>query len=83
MHPFRFIFQLLDEIAEETELLPGPAVGDPCVTDYEGGLYRAEVLAVQGSDITVRFVDFGNDQLKSPAQLFVVSPSTQPQVNYY
>jgi hypothetical protein len=51
----------LEEVAAETSVPPGwVEEGSALVAPWEGGLYRARVLACQGSVLSLLFVDYGN-----------------------
>lgn len=62
------------ECLSQTEcVLPSPVVGAHCCTQYslDGGWYRAKITAVQGSQVEVHFVDFGNSETKPASSLKV------------
>lgn len=62
------------ECLSQTEcVLPSPVVGAHCCTQYslDEGWYRAKITAVQGSQVEVHFVDFGNSETKPASSLKV------------
>ncbi|XP_071476635.1 tudor domain-containing 6-like [Diadema antillarum] len=72
---------LMDELHahgedSSTELLKNPAVGTPCVAKYSSdeGWYRGTVTDLDGDAVTVRFVDYGNTDAVTAADLKVMNP---------
>uniref|UniRef100_A0A8C4NGZ3 Tudor domain-containing protein n=1 Tax=Eptatretus burgeri TaxID=7764 RepID=A0A8C4NGZ3_EPTBU len=62
----------LINVGEELELLTNsPRLGQPCVARYSADdlLYRAEVASLEPGSITVRYVDFGNFETLSHADI--------------
>lgn len=65
-----------------------PKVGDVCVAKFslDDEWYRAKVLSVQGSNVTVLFIDYGNKETTQPiklAQLPAGFDSLPPQAQEY
>lgn len=61
---------------DETEgCLVSPTVGQTCVALYEEMWYRAKVLSISVNDMTVHYVDYGNDETLQPSVVKQITPS--------
>ena len=61
---------------DETEgCLVSPTVGQTCVALYEEMWFRAKVLSISVNDMTVHYVDYGNDETLQPSVVKQITPS--------
>ena len=68
----------LTDVYGETQgvVLTKIQVGDACCTQFseDGGWYRATVIALSSSNVTVRFLDYGNSEVVDASEVFVLQP---------
>ena len=62
------------ELAETEGCLVSPTVGQPCVALFEGMWYRAEVLNISVNDLTVHYIDYGNEETLKPSGVKQITP---------
>ena len=62
------------QLAETEGCLVSPTVGQPCVALFEEMWYRAEVVNISVNDMTVHYVDYGNDETLIPSQVKQITP---------
>jgi len=62
------------DLAETEGCLVSPTVGQPCVALFEEMWYRAEVLNISVNDMTVHYVDFGNEETLKPSGVKQITP---------
>ncbi|KAL9980435.1 hypothetical protein ACROYT_G009026 [Oculina patagonica] len=62
------------QLAETEGCLVSPSVGQPCVALFEKMWYRAEVVNTSVNDITVHYVDYGNDETVIPSEVKQITP---------
>ena len=57
---------------ELTEAAVGAVVGSLAAVRFseDGLVYRARVLQAEGAGLLVRFIDFGNTEMKTPKELY-------------
>ncbi|GLV42845.1 tudor [Carabus blaptoides fortunei] len=62
---------------ETTANLQEFAVGTPCVGFYSGDnqWYRAQIISVDSNAVTVRYVDYGNEETVAPHYLKTIDPA--------
>lgn len=62
---------------ETTTNLQEFAVGTPCVAFYSGDnqWYRAQIISVDSNSVTVRYVDYGNEETVAPHCLKTIDPN--------
>ena len=63
------------QLSETEGCLVSPSVGQPCVALYEEMWYRAKVQNLSVNDITVHYVDYGNDETLKPSAVKQINPS--------
>lgn len=63
------------ELAETEGCLVSPTVGQPCVALFEEMWYRAQVLNISVNDLTVHYVDYGNEETLKPSGVKQIIPS--------
>ena len=63
------------ELAETEGCLVSPTVGQPCVALFEEMWYRAQVLNISVNDLTVHYVDYGNEETLKPSGVKQITPS--------
>ncbi|PFX27913.1 Tudor domain-containing protein 1 [Stylophora pistillata] len=61
------------QLAETEGCLVSPLVGQPCVALYGDLWYRAKVQKISVNDITVHYVDYGNDETLKPSSVKQIS----------
>ena len=62
------------ELAETEGCLVSPTVGQPCVGLFEEMWYRAEVLNISVNDMSVHYVDYGNEETLKPSGVKQITP---------
>ena len=63
------------QLAETEGCLVSPTVGQPCVAFYEDSWFRAKVMNISVNDLTVHYVDYGNDETLKPSGVKQMTPS--------
>ena len=62
------------QLAETEGCLVSPTVGQPCVALFEEMWYRAEIVNSSVNDVTVHYVDYGNDETLKPSEVKQITP---------
>ena len=62
------------QLSETEGCLVSPTVGQPCVALYEEMWYRAKVVNLSVNDVTVHYVDYGNDETLKPSAVKQITP---------
>ena len=68
--------KLSEQYSKKSETLQQPGIGDLCCTVFseDGQFYRAQVITINGAQILVSFIDFGNQEIKAPSDLYRLMP---------
>lgn len=69
------MFEYYEELTGQQEEMSKPSVGEFCAAKFtlDDGWYRAKVLEVQGNDVSVLYVDYGNSETLSLSRLRVLN----------
>ena len=65
------MYECYEELSEQQEQMLKPSVGEFCAAKFtlDDGWYRAKVLEVQGSNVSVLYIDYGNSETLSLSRL--------------
>ena len=65
------MFEYYEELSAQQEQMSKPSVGEFCAAKFtlDDGWYRAKVLGVQGNNVSVLYVDYGNSETLSLSRL--------------
>ncbi|GLV40683.1 Tudor staphylococcal nuclease, partial [Carabus blaptoides fortunei] len=71
------LMMILVTTCETTANLQEFAVGTPCVGFYSGDnqWYRTQIISVDSNSVTVRYVDYGNEETVAPHYLKTIDPA--------
>ena len=69
------MFEYYEELSGQQEQMSKPSVGEFCAAKFtlDDGWYRAKVLEVQGSNVSVLYIDYGNSETLSLSRLKVLN----------
>ena len=69
------MFEYYENLTAQQEEMTKPSVGEFCAAKFtlDDGWYRAKVIDVQGSNISVLYIDYGNSETVSLSRLKVLN----------
>ena len=73
------MFDYYEQLSAQQEQMSEPSVGEFCAAKFtlDDGWYRAKVLKVQGNDISVFYIDYGNSETLSLSRLKILNSKFQ------